>query len=381
MSSARVQEAQPQPDQPAPHRTLAEIAAALGAEVSGDGEIEIREVVHPRMASSATDLAFVMDQGAVDGLVDSPICAAVVADGLTLPDDLLAGVIQVRNPRYALAMLLDLFDKPPHAPAGIHPSAVVDRTARLGDGVSVGALSYIGPEAEIGAGTVVMPQVSVGAGARIGADCLLHPGVRVGERVIVGDRAILQHNASIGADGFSYVTPDEPSFEQAKKRSRDVTVQNQDIRRINSIGTVILGNDVEVGANAAIDRANLGATTIGDGTKIDNLVMIGHNNRIGEGCLISGHVGISGSCRIGDRVVLAGRAGVADHITIGDDVVVGAGSGVWRDVDDKQIVAGYPALPKSEALAREANIGRIRRILKDLGDLRKRVAELEKKDG
>jgi len=379
MNPARPTAAQAHSEQATQHRTLADVAVALDAPLTGDGQIEIGEIVHPRMATHETDLAFVMDQGAVAALDDSPVRAAVVADGIDIPEDRLAGVIRVANARYALAILLDIFDKPVHAAAGIHPSAVVDPSATLGDGVSVGPLAYIGPGAAVGSGTVIMAQVTVGAGARIGADSLLHPGARVGERVIVGDRAIIQHNASIGADGFSYVTPSEASFEQAKWRTDKVTVQNQAIRRINSIGTVVLGNDVEVGANAAIDRANLGATVIGDGTKIDNLVMIGHNNRIGSNCLISGHVGISGSCRIGDRVVLAGRAGIADHVSVGDDAVVGAGAGVWRDVDDKQIVAGYPALPKSEAIKRETNIGGIGRMIRDLGDLKRRIAALEKK--
>lgn len=362
-------------------RTLADVAAALGAPVEGDGSIVVGELVHPRMAERPSDLAFVMEASAAAALAGSPVRAAVVARDIELPQGAVDGAVRVDNARYALAILLDIFAKPVHAAPGIHPSAVVDGSAGIGDDVSIGPLAYVGPGARIGRGTVVMSQVTIGAGARIGDDCLLHPGVRIGERVIVGDRAILHHNASIGADGFSFVTPEEPSFEQAKRRLDTVTVRNEGIRRINSIGTVILGNDVEVGANAAIDRANLGATVIGDGTKIDDLVMIGHNNSIGRDCLISGQAGVSGSCRIGDRVVLAGRAGIADHVTIGDDAVVGAGSGVWRDVGDKEIVAGYPALPKRDAVTRETNILRISRILKDLGELKKRLAALERRKG
>lgn len=367
------------PDTSASRHTLADIAKALDAPLTGDGAIEIREVVHPLMARADTDLGFVMDAGILDALADSPLRAAVVAAGIEPPAGALAGHVTVDNPRYALAILLDIFAKPVHAPVGVHPSAVVDPSAELAADVSIGALAYIGPGAAIGRGTAIMSQATVGAGARVGADCVLHPGVRIGERVVVGDRAIIQHNASIGADGFSYVTPHEPSFEVAKRMTDKVDVQNLSIRRINSIGTVILGDDVEIGANTAIDRANLGATTIGDGTKIDNLVLIGHNNRIGGNCLISGHVGVSGSCRIGDRVVLAGRAGIADHIKIGDDAVVAAGSGVWRNVEEKQIVAGFPALPKRDAFEREANIGRLKRVLRDLGDIKNRLAAVEQK--
>lgn len=376
--NANRQAKHPRPQsQPGGGRTLADVAAALDAPLTGDGSLLVREIVHPAMASAESDLAFVMEQRLVGSLAGGPVRAAVVAEGIEVPAGLLAGHVSVPDPRYALAILLDLFEKPVHAPEGVHPSAVVEPTAALGEGVSIGALSYVGPGAEIGPNSIVMPHVTVGAQARIGADCLLHSGVRIGERVVIGNRVIIQHNAAIGADGFSYVTEGEPSFEVAKRRIDRVEVQNLSIRRINSIGTVIVGDDVEIGANAAIDRANIGATTIGDGTKIDNLVMIAHNNSIGSNCLMSGQVGISGSCRIGDRVVLAGQTGVADHLSIGDDAVVAAGSGIWRDVGDKEIVGGYPALPKREALEREANIRRLSRVLRDLEDLRKRIVALE----
>lgn len=358
---------------------LGEIAEALDAEVSGDGSIVVDALVYPTMAKSATDLAIVMDQGLVEGVANGPIRAAIIARNIALPAGALDGHVRVDDARNALAILLDIFDKPVHAPLGVHPSAVVDASAALGDAVSIGALAYVGPGAVIGRNTIIMPQVTVGAGARIGADCLLHPGARVGERVVIGDRVILQMNACIGADGFSYTTPGVASFESAKWQPEENDTQNLEIRRINSIGTVVLGDDVEVGALASIDRANIGATTIGDGTKIDDLVMIGHNNRIGGNCLMSGQVGISGSCVIGDRVVLAGGAGIADHIKIGDDAVVGAKSCVWRDVGDKALVAGYPALPKKQAFARELNVGRLDRLFRDLAKMKRRLATLEEK--
>lgn len=379
MNPPRTIETRPATGPRAVVHTLAEIAAALDATVVGDGTLPVAEVVHPLMAERETDLGFVMDQATADSLGNGPLRTAVVAESVTLPKGALAGHIPVGNPRYALAVLLDIFDRPVHSTPGIHTSAVVDAGAELGKGVSIGPLAYVGPEARIGRDSVIMAQATVGAGARLGANCLIHPGARIGERVVLGDRVTLQHNASVGADGFSYVTPGQATFEQARHRGRHVSVQNVGIRRINSVGTVILGDDVEIGAGACIDRANLGATVIGRGTKIDNLVTVGHNNRIGEDCLISGQVGISGSCRIGDRVVIAGQAGIADHIRVGDDAVIGAGSGVWRDVGDKEIVAGYPALPKHDAIEREANIGRIRRILRDLADIKNRLRSLERK--
>ena len=254
--------------------------------------------------------------------------------------------------------------------------SVVEAGAELGDGVSIGALAYVGPSARIGSGTTVLPQAFVGADAVVGADCLIYPGVRIGERVQIGDRVIIHNNASIGSDGFSYVTPEQASYEAAKSGGDQVAAQIKGLRRIASIGTVRIGDDVEIGACAAIDRSNIGATVIGRGTKLDNHVQIGHNVAIGEDCLFSGQVGIAGSVKVGNRVVLAGQVGVADHLTIGDDAVVGGGSGLWKNVEAGQVVAGYPALPKTEALRQQADLARLPRLLRDMAALKRQVADL-----
>jgi UDP-3-O-[3-hydroxymyristoyl] glucosamine N-acyltransferase len=226
----------------------------------------------------------------------------------------------------------------------------------------------VGPRAHIGRGTVILSHVTIGADAVIGRDCLLHPGVRIGDRVVVGDRAILQHNVSLGADGFSYATP-EPAG-----AGEDASVA---LPRINSIGTVILEDDVEIGANSAVDRATLAATRIGRNTKIDNLVQIGHNVAIGENCLICGMVGISGSVKIGDRVVLAGGVGVADHVTIGSDAMIAGGSGVGSNVPAKAVMAGYPAVPRERAFEQVKYLARLRALFAEVGELKKRIAALE----
>jgi len=212
---------------------------------------------------------------------------------------------------------------------------------------------------------------------KMGERCLLHSGVRLGERVILGKRVIIHHNASIGADGFSYVTPEPGSVESAKASGGKVTGQNTEIFKINSIGTVVLEDDVEVGACATIDRSNLGATLIKKGTKIDNLVMIGHNNVVGENCLIVSQVGISGSCEIGNRVVIAGQAGLADHLKVGDDAIVMAKSGVMRDIEPKEVVVGIPALPRRETLQNVLYMGKLRELFQEVKSLKKRLAELE----
>lgn len=351
--------------------TLSAVAEALGAPVCGDGSVPLHRLVHPAEANRPTDLVMVLDPRLAAALGASPIRAAVIAAGIGPPAGALAGWVVVPRPRLALSVLLALFARPPHTPPGIHASAVVDPTATIGADVSIGPFVQVGPGAVIGARSRIMSHASIGADASLGDDCLLHPGVRVGERVVVGARAILHHNASLGADGFSFVTAEPAGYETA----RGDTVDNpmHDIRRIGSIGTVILGDDVEIGANSAVDRANIGATTIGHRTKIDNLVQVGHNVRIGEDCLISGQVGISGSVRIGDRVVIAGQAGIADHVTIGDDAVVGGSSGVGRDVPAGRIVMGTPAVSRSLWRTRLLAVGRAGRLLRELAALRRRT--------
>ncbi len=355
---------------------LSEIAEALRASLVGDGSIEIARVVHPSEATGADDLALAMETEALAQLSRSAARAAVVAEGADVPNGAVDGYIVVSRPRYAMAGLTQLFNRPVHAPPGIHPTAVVERGAELGAEVSIGAHVYVGPDTRIGAGTILMAQVTVGAGARIGKGCLLHPGVRIGERVVIGERVIIHHNASIGADGFSFVTPERGSVESAKATGR-VEATNVAIVRINSIGTVEIADDVEIGACTSIDRGTVSATRIGRNTKIDDLVMIGHNVVIGENCMICGQVGIAGSTRIGDRVVLAGQVGVADHIEIGDDVVIGAGSGVGRDVPAKSVYLGYPAMPKQEVMRQLLALRRLESLFSDIADLKKRVKAVE----
>ncbi|MGY9055081.1 MAG: UDP-3-O-(3-hydroxymyristoyl)glucosamine N-acyltransferase [Alphaproteobacteria bacterium] len=359
-----------------PPYVFSDVAAALGATVIGDGTRPLHRLMHPLEASRPDDLIFVMDPGLATRLDESPVRAAVLAEGIEPPEGSLDAWITVPRARFALAKLLELFERRPHSSPGVHPTAVVEATAVLGEGVSIGALAYVGPGATIGAGAVLLPQSFVGAEATLGENCLIYPGARIGERVEIGARVIIHNNASIGSDGFSYVTPEAASFETAKTGGDQVSSTNQGLRRIASIGTVRIGDDVEIGACAAIDRSNIGATTIGRGTKIDNHCQIGHNVRVGEDCLMSGQVGLAGSVRLGNRVVLAGQVGVADHLSVGDDAVVGGGSGVWKNVEPGQVVAGYPARPKSEAFRRESDIARLPRLMRDMAKVKKQIAEL-----
>jgi len=344
---------------------LSEIAAALGAEFTGDGRLTIEGVNHPASARS-TDLALAMEEDALAALPASPAKAAILKRGCTAPESL-AGVIYVDHPRYALAGLTRLFARPPHVPPGIHPSSLVDPTAAIGDRPAIGAFVQIGPGARIGPRAVMLGQASIGAGVRIGADALIYPGVRIGDRVEIGDGVILHNNVSIGADGFSFAIPgpNEPA-----------PAGQPPIQRIASLGTVVIGDGVEVGANSCIDRGTIEATRIGDGSKIDNLVMIGHNNRIGRGCLIAGRVGISGSCRIGDGVILAGGVGIADHVTIGDGAVVLAGAQVGSNrIAPGAVVIGMPAIAKEKFFEQVRYLHRLKKLFADVAELKARLKE------
>jgi UDP-3-O-[3-hydroxymyristoyl] glucosamine N-acyltransferase len=342
-----------------------DIAAALSAPVEGDGSIEISGIADPAYAGRS-DLALAMTRESAPALEHTKARAVVVAPKVEAAFDRFDAVIKVEHPRQALAMLTRLFERPVHRGAGIHPSAVIAPDAQVDEGVSIGPLSVVGPRARIGAGTVVLAHVTVGADAVVGRNCLFHPGARIGDRVVIGDRVILQHNASLGADGFSYAAP---APEGGEKMST--------LARINSLGTVIIGDGVEIGANSAIDRGTLEATRVGRNTKIDNLVQIGHNAEIGENCLICGMTGISGSVQIGDRVVLAGGVGVKDHVTIGSDARIAAGSGVVSDVPAKEEVFGYPAFPRKRALEQIKYLARARVLFTEFGELKKRIAALE----
>lgn len=351
---------------------LTDVAAALNARLEGDGAAEVMRAVHPAEASGATDLAVAMDRALLPLLTESPAGAAVVLEGTEPPPGPVRTFLFVPRAANAMVVLTRLFDRPVVRPTGIHPSAVIDPSARLSAGVVVGPLVVIGPDTEVGEGTVLLSHVTLGAGVRVGRDGLFHPGVRVGDRCRLGDRVILHHNASIGADGFSFITPAPGSVESAKLSGR-VEATNVELRRINSLGAVTIGDDVEIGANTAIDRGTLADTRIGRGTKIDDLVLIGHNVQVGESCMLCGHVGIAGSAIIGDRVVLAGRVGVADHVRIGDDAVVGAGSGVGSNVAPKTVVLGYPAQPRERAMAQFMMLGRLKTLFQDVAGLKAQV--------
>ncbi len=328
--------------------SVEEITQIVGGMLTKAQDATITQIAPPLLSDENT-LALALSEEEIANLAQSKAKAALVPLGVNING---FTTIEVERPRLAMMKLITLFYEEPSVMCGtsnIHPSAVIHETAKIGQNVQIGPNVIVSKNAEIGDGTKVLGNSYIGAGVKIGTNCFFHAGVNIGDRVQVGNKVILHHGVSLGADGFSFVTENPNNIEQARQGGeiKDQKVE-QVIFKIPSIGSVIIGNNVEIGANAAIDRGTIENTIIGDDTKIDDLVMIGHNCRIGKGCLIVSQVGIAGSCVIGDRVVLAGQAGLADHIEIGADSIVAAKAGVSKSFPEKSIIIGTPAVPRKD---------------------------------
>ncbi|MEM8789512.1 MAG: UDP-3-O-(3-hydroxymyristoyl)glucosamine N-acyltransferase [Pseudomonadota bacterium] len=362
-----------------PIYTVGAVAQALGAPAEGDLTLEICSVAEPA-AAGPDQLALAISPEFSEGLSAGAARAAVLWQGADWRALGLHAAIFAPKSRYVMAGLSRVFAGEPHLPAGIHPTAVVEPGADVGEGARIGPFTYIATGARIGANARILNHVSIGAGAQIGVDALIHPHVSIGAGVRIGARFIAQPGAQIGGDGFSFVSPGRDPVQAAKETGQiDAAARTPGFARIHSLGAVTIGDDVEVGANATIDRGTVADTRIGDGTKIDDLVDIGHNVQVGRHCLLCGQVGIAGSSRIGDRVVLAGQVGVADHITIGDDVVVGAKSGIGAKVPSGRIMMGFPALQSAQFMSINKAMRRLPRLADRVAALEKRVSSADPK--
>lgn len=355
--------------------TVGAIAEALGAGAAGDLTLEIRSVAQPDQAV-ADDLALAMEPAYAETLAKGQARAAVVwpdADWQALG---LSAAIFAPRSRYVLSGVTQIFAKPVNIASGIHPSAVIEDGAEVGDNPAIGPFVHVQAGARVGANARIASHVSIGAGARIGDDALLMAHVTIMHDVQIGDRFICHAGTVIGSDGFSFVSPAPGALDQAKAEGRITeAVEIEAHARINSLGAVVLGDDVEIGANSCIDRGTIADTTIGDGTKIDNQVQIGHNVRIGRNCLLCGQCGVAGSTVIGDRVVVGGRAAIADHLRVASDVVITGASGVSAHVPPKRVMMGTPAIPMAQAVESYKALRRLPRILARLEAAQKPVSK------
>jgi UDP-3-O-[3-hydroxymyristoyl] glucosamine N-acyltransferase len=335
--------------------TLAEVARIAEGELEGaDGARTVRGVA-PLDEAQPHHLSFVAEARYHPYIQASQAGALLVARGarVELPAGMAA--IRVDDPRQALARILPAL-YPEAAPApGVHPTAVIGDGAEIADGASVGAYAVVGAGTRVGERARIGAHVVVGAGCEVGADAVLHPHVTLYDGVRVGQRSIVHSGARLGSDGFGFVP------------------EGRGLKKVPQVGGCVIGDDVEIGANTTIDRGSIGDTVIGRGTKIDNLVQIGHNCRIGQSVIIVSQVGISGSTRVGDGAVLGGQAGVQGHIEIGAGAKVGGQAGVTASVAPGVTVSGYPARPHREAMRIQAAVFGLPRLVERLKALERAV--------
>jgi UDP-3-O-[3-hydroxymyristoyl] glucosamine N-acyltransferase len=332
---------------------LGELASRLGAELRGDADLEVTGVKGLEDAGP-TEVTFVANPRYASLARSTRAAAVLVEPGFQEID---AATLRIRNPYLAFSHALALFYQPPVYAPGIHPTAVIDPTAAIGEGAHIGAYAVIGPGVRLGAHATVLPHVVLYPGVTVGSHFFAHAHAVVRENCELGDHVTLENGAIVGSDGFGFAKNDQGHWE-----------------KIPQSGPVRLGHRVDVQANACIDRATVGATEIGDGAKIDNLVQVGHGSKVGENTLLCAQVGLAGSSVIGRDAILAGQAGVAGHCSLGDGVILTAQSAVSHDVPAGKTISGSPGFDNRVWLRAVAIFQRLPEMLKRLDRLEKRVA-------
>ena len=337
-------------------KTLAEIAQIVNGEVVGDKDLVITGLSGIQEANKG-DLTFLANSKYVLFCKKTKASAIITSRDIEIPEK---SIIRTDNPSLAFTDLMSAVTggKIP-CPKGIHEAAFVAEDSVIGNNVAIGPCAIIESKVTIGDNTVIFGGSYVGSDTKIGSDCLVYPNVTLRESVTLGDRVIVHSGTVIGSDGFGYIQIDGVH------------------KKIPQVGTVEIGDDVEIGSNVAIDRARFGKTVIGRGSKIDNLVQVAHNVVMGEKCIIISQVGISGSVKIGNGVILAGQAGITGHITIGEGAVVYAQSAITKPVPAHAHVSGYPARPHNEAKRVHAYTQRLPQYVKAIQKLEKKVEALE----
>ncbi len=322
--------------------SLLEINAILQGEIVGQTSINITA---PEQLEAALEshISFIGNKKYEKFWTNSKASVAVVNQDIGVEPGNNRAFIKVKNADLAMSQVLELFAPPmPTFSVDIHPTAVIDASAIIGDGSRVGAGCYIGPNVKLAENVVLYPNVTILDDTSVGKNTIIWSGTVIRERTIIGTDCIFHPNATIGADGFGF-RPDP----------------NRGLVKIPQIGNVVIGNFVEIGANSCVDRGKFSSTILGDGCKIDNLVQIGHNSKLGKFCIMAGNSGLAGSVTLGNGVIIGGSASIKDHTTIGDGAIVGAGSGVTGDIEAGKVMLGYPAVEARDALKQWAILKRL----------------------
>ena len=340
---------------------LYELARKINCEPVGEN-VDIRNVSGVDDAGEGK-ITWAESRKALDKALGSSASAVIISDKLykEAGELLKIPLIIAPNPRFAFAQTLEIFYERLLPPPGIAPTAVIGKNVTIGQNVHIGDFVILGDNSEIGDNSTIFPHVYLGHGVKIGSGSVIYPFASVYNRCIVGNNVIIHSGSVIGADGFGFVAVGG--------------VQ----KKVAQVGIVEIKDNVEIGANVTIDRATTGATVIGEGSKIDNLVQIGHNCRLGKNCIMVSQSGIAGSCVFGDNVTLAAQAGLAPHITIGSNTTIGGRSGVNHNIPENSVVSGFPAKPHKEALRIQAMTQRLPSTMQTIREMEKRIEELEKK--
>ena len=325
---------------------LGEIAEKLGATLRGDaGNSEIRGIAGIE-AAQPVDLTFVANVKYAPAAKTTRASAVIVADDFP---EISAATLRTKNPYLAFARALEFFYTPPAYAPGIHPTAVVHKSAKVGAGAHIGPYVVVDQDVMIGSNCVLLAHVVIYRGARIGNDFFAHAHSVVREFCELGNNVTLQNGAVVGSDGFGFAKDDAGAW-----------------RKIVQSGPAVVEDEVEIQANACVDRASVGETRIERGAKIDNLVQVGHGSHVHENAMLCAQVGLAGSTEIGKNAILAGQVGIAGHCRIGDNVVITAQSGVPNDVEDGKMVSGYPAIENKQWLRAVAVFNRLPELAKEL---------------
>lgn len=339
-------------------RTLRELAVLSGGELTGDGGLTITGPA-PIEVAGPGQITFVSNPKYAHFLASTRASAVIVPKAMDAPEG--RSVIRAENPYFAFLLIVRaFFPEKPFVPPGVHPTAVVGDGVRMGEGVRIGPRVIVGNRCSIGDGTQLLPGVVLGDDVTVGKNCVIHANVSLRERVVVGDRVVIHDGTVVGSDGFGF------AFEAGS------------YRKIPQVGTVVIEDDVEIGANTAIDRATLGETRIRKGAKLDNLIQIAHNCVVGEHAAIAAQAGLSGSTVLGRGVRVGGQAGFAGHLQVGDGAAVGAQAGVDKSVPDGIMVSGSPARPHREEMKAQAAVRQLPTWMKEIRRFINRLDTKEK---
>jgi UDP-3-O-[3-hydroxymyristoyl] glucosamine N-acyltransferase len=332
---------------------LGELAMRLGAELRGDAELEVTGLKGIEEAGGA-EVTFVANPRYAALARTTRAAAVLVEPGF---QEISAATLRLENPYLAFSRALGFFYQPPVYPAGVHPTAVIDSSAEIGPGAHVGAFVVVGPEVRLGSHATLLPHVVLYPGVQVGDHFFAHAHAVVRENCVLGDHVTLENGAIVGADGFGFAKNELGHWE-----------------KIPQSGPVRIGNRVDVQANACIDRATVGMTEIGDGTKVDNLVQIGHGSKVGENTLVCAQTGLAGSSVIGNNVILAGQTGIANHCAVGDGVILTAQSAVSHDVPAGKVISGSPGFDNRVWLRAVTVFQRLPELLRRLDRVERKLA-------